>query len=112
MIIEYFYRKEGKILMKKNTLKIAAVLSGLAVCLTAFAACSSEKNEDKLIYKEGGKNGAYKSALKDLKLKVLEPIEGFDYGKSLAWDNILLNINNQMLINEYNRLLRRGELTK
>ena len=64
------------------------------------------------VYKEGGKNGAYKSALKDLKLKVLEPIEGFDYGKSLAWDNILLNINNQMLINEYNRLLRRGELTK
>ncbi len=55
MIIEYFYREEGKILMKKNTLKIAAVLSGLAVCLTAFAACSSEKNEDKLIYKEGGK---------------------------------------------------------
>ena len=55
MIIEYFYRKEGKILMKKTTLKIAAVLSGLAVCLTAFAACSSEKNEDKLIYKEGGK---------------------------------------------------------
>ena len=41
--------------MKKNTLKIAAVLSCLAVCLTAFAACSSEKNEDKLIYKEGGK---------------------------------------------------------
>ncbi len=41
--------------MKKSTLKIAAVLSGLAVCLTAFAACSSEDNESKLIYKEGGK---------------------------------------------------------
>ena len=57
-IEEKGYKKglsEGKILMKKNTLKIAAVLSGLAVCLTAFAACSSEKNEDKLIYKEGGK---------------------------------------------------------
>lgn len=55
MIIEYFHRKEGKILMKKSTLKIAAVLSSLAVCLAAFAACSSEDNENKLIYKEGGK---------------------------------------------------------
>lgn len=64
------------------------------------------------VYKEGGKNGAYKSALRNLKFEFLEPIEGFDFDKVLAWDNILLNINNQMLINEYNRLLRRGELTK
>lgn len=55
MIIEYSHRKEGKILMKKSTLKIAAVLSSLTVCLAAFAACSSEENENKLLYKEGGK---------------------------------------------------------
>lgn len=41
--------------MKKSTLKIAAVLSSLAVCLAAFAACSSEDNENKLIYEENGK---------------------------------------------------------
>lgn len=41
--------------MKKSTLKIAAVLSSLAICITAFAACSQEKNENKLVYEEGGK---------------------------------------------------------
>ncbi len=39
--------------MKKSSFKIAAVLVSLAICLTAFAACSN--HEDELFYKEGGK---------------------------------------------------------
>ncbi len=40
--------------MKKSTLKIAAVLMCLATCLTAFAACSKNHDEE-LLYKENGK---------------------------------------------------------
>lgn len=43
------------IFMKKSTIKIAAVLSSLAACITAFAACSKEDNENKLVYEEDGK---------------------------------------------------------
>lgn len=41
--------------MKKSTLKIISVLGALAICITAFAACSSEDNSQKLLYEEGGK---------------------------------------------------------
>lgn len=41
--------------MNKSTLKIVAVIGSLAACITAFAACSKEDNENKLIYEEGGK---------------------------------------------------------
>ena len=51
MIIE----REEKIFMKKSTVKIISVLGALAICLTAFAACSGEDNSQKLLYEEGGK---------------------------------------------------------
>ncbi len=51
MIIE----REDKIFMKKSTVKIISVLGALAICLTAFAACSGEDNSQKLLYEEGGK---------------------------------------------------------
>ena len=41
--------------MKKSTVKIISVLGALAICLTAFAACSGEDNSQKLLYEEGGK---------------------------------------------------------
>ena len=41
--------------MKKSTVKIICVLGALAICLTAFAACSGEDNSQKLLYEEGGK---------------------------------------------------------
>lgn len=43
------------IFMKKSTLKVVSVLGTLAICLTAFAACSGEDNSQKLLYEEGGK---------------------------------------------------------
>ncbi len=41
--------------MKKSTVKIVSILGALAICITAFAACSKEDNSQKLLYEEGGK---------------------------------------------------------
>ena len=56
------------------------------------------------VYKSGGKIGAYKSAIKDLKLDITKSIQGYDINENLPWDIISSNISKQHLINEYNRL--------
>lgn len=56
------------------------------------------------VYKNGGKNGAYKSALKLLDNSELKAIRGFNLNDKLAWDFIENYPTKQLLINEYNRL--------
>ena len=58
------------------------------------------------VYKKGGKNGAYKSVLKDLKIDISKSINGFDKNENLPWDIIENYPPKQLLINEYNRLLK------
>lgn len=56
------------------------------------------------VYKNGGKNGAYKSALKEFKLDISKPINGFGFDEVLPWDFIENYPPKRLLINEYNRL--------
>lgn len=55
------------------------------------------------IYKQGGKLGAYKSALKN---NIGKTIEGYDLEDNLPWDFIENYPPKKLLINEYNRLLK------
>ena len=59
------------------------------------------------VYKKGGKIGAYKSALKDFPALTQKAISGFDLADSLPWDYINISPLKQLLINEYNRLIKR-----
>ena len=56
----------------------------------------------------GGKNGAYKSALKILKLNPQKEIDGFDFEDVLPWDVIENEPEKLKLQKEYQRLNRRG----
>ena len=59
------------------------------------------------VYQNGGKIGAYKSAYKQLHDKnYIKSIEGFNIDENLAWDFIDSTLDKQLLINEYNRLLK------
>lgn len=58
-------------------------------------------------YKNGGKNGAYKSGIKELKLNIDKLINGFELEETLPWDFIENYVPKHLLINEYNRLLKK-----
>ena len=60
------------------------------------------------VYKKGGNLGAYKAALKELNLPNLKAIEGFDLTDKLPWEYIDIYPSKQLLINEYNRLMKRA----
>ena len=60
------------------------------------------------VYKNGGKNGAYKAALKALKFSPQKEIFGFDYVDTLPWDIIENYPEKLNLYKEYERLKRRG----
>jgi len=57
------------------------------------------------VYKNGGKIGAYKQAVKSLNIDITKTIEGFYFNEPLVWDFIENYPPKQQLINEYNRLL-------
>lgn len=57
------------------------------------------------VYRQGGKLGAYKSVFKG---NVGKTIDGFDLDEILPWDFIENYPPKQLLINEYNRLLKRA----
>ena len=59
------------------------------------------------VYRKGGKIGAYKSAVKELNLDISKTIEGFDMNAPLPWDIIENYPPKNLLINEYNRLMKR-----
>lgn len=59
------------------------------------------------VYKQGGKLGAYKSVFKG---KLGKTIDGFEFTDKLPWDFIENYPPKQLLINEYNRLLKRISL--
>ena len=59
------------------------------------------------VYKRGGKIGAYKSALKDLSVSYEKAINGYDINEPLPWDYIEIYPQKSLLINEYNRLMKR-----
>ena len=56
------------------------------------------------VYKEGGKIGAYKSALKSMNLNIKD---NFDFDEQLPWDIISLEPRKELLITEYKRLEKR-----
>ena len=56
------------------------------------------------VYQNGGKNGAYKTALKNLNDTELKAINGFDLEDELPWDIVENYPPKQLLINEFNRL--------
>ena len=56
------------------------------------------------VYKNGGKIGAYKKAIKDLNIDITKSIEGFNTEEFLPWDAIEIEPSKQLLINEYKRL--------
>ncbi len=57
------------------------------------------------VYKQGGKIGAYKKAVKSLNIDITKSIDGFSPDENLYWDCIESYLLKQQLINEYNRLL-------
>ena len=59
------------------------------------------------VYKRGGKIGAYKSALKELKIDVTKAIEGYSIEETLPWEIVENYPPKQLLINEFNRLTKR-----
>lgn len=59
------------------------------------------------VYKRGGKIGAYKSALKELKIDVTKAIEGYSIKETLPWEIVENYPPKQLLINEFNRLTKR-----
>ena len=58
------------------------------------------------VYNNGGKNGAYKSALKNRNINISKAIDGFDFEDYLPWDFIENYPPKRLLINEYNRLVK------
>ena len=56
------------------------------------------------VYKNGGKIGAYKSAVKKTGIDISKSVNGFDTNETLPWDCIQSNPDKQLLLNEYNRL--------
>lgn len=61
------------------------------------------------VYKKGGKIGAYKSSLKELKLDITPFINGLENDSTLPWDVIENYPPKQLLINEYKRLSKHME---
>ena len=59
------------------------------------------------VYKHGGNIGAYKKALKCSGIDITKTIEGYHFNEELPWDIIENYPNKQLLLNEYNRLLKR-----
>ena len=59
------------------------------------------------VYKGGGKNRAYKSAIKILKLDISKQVEGFNTDEKLPWDIIENNPRKELLVNELKRLTKR-----
>lgn len=57
------------------------------------------------VYKKGGKIGAYKSSIKEFNLDL--NVEGLGFSDDLSWDIIENYPPKSLLINEYNRLIRR-----
>ena len=56
------------------------------------------------VYKNGGKNSAYKTALKQNNINISKMVNGFGFEDYLAWDFIDSCPPKQLLINEWNRL--------
>lgn len=57
------------------------------------------------VYKNGGKNSAYKSAIKNLNIDVSKLIDGYDENDVLPW-SFIENTSPELLKNEYKRLLK------
>jgi radical SAM superfamily enzyme YgiQ (UPF0313 family) len=56
------------------------------------------------VYKNGGKNSAYKSAYKKIFEQQCKAIDGFEFDENLPWDFIENYLTKQLLINEMKRL--------
>ena len=61
------------------------------------------------VYKNGGKIGAYKNAVKKLGIDISKSINGYDFDEQLPWENIEFNPSKQLLINEYERLINKSD---
>lgn len=60
------------------------------------------------VYKNGEKIGTYKAALKELGLDVSKFVDGYSFDERLPWDFIENYVPKQLLINEYNRLIKKS----
>ena len=56
------------------------------------------------VYKKGGRNGAYKSAVKELGINISAPIKGYAIEETLPWNVIENYTSSEQLCNEYKRL--------
>ena len=59
------------------------------------------------VYNHGENTGAFKKALKETGIDINKTIDGYDLAEELPWDIIANYPPKQLLINEYNRLLKR-----
>ena len=59
------------------------------------------------VYNHGENAGAFKKALKETGIDINKTIDGYDLTEELPWDIIANYPPKQLLINEYNRLLKR-----
>ncbi len=59
------------------------------------------------VYKNGGKSGGYKKALKTLNLDIEKAINGYNFDEILPWDIIENSPGKEFFLNEYNRLLKK-----
>lgn len=62
------------------------------------------------VYKKGGNNGAYKSALKECKLDIDKAINGYSHEDILPWEFIKNEPRKDLLLNEVARLSKRTSI--
>lgn len=115
--LQWAKREDTKLLEKKqkflekelSKLGISSKFSSIKWDYWQTVLSRSDKNITPLlieVYKNGGKIGAYKNALKQLNINISKSVNGFDYDEILPWDCIESYPTKQLLINEYKRLAK------
>ena len=113
--LQWAKREETKLLEKKqkflekelSKIGVAAKFSSIKWDYWQSVLSRGDKNLAPFlveVYKRGGKIGAFKSAAKDLNINIKN---SFEINEPLPWDMIEVVPGKQLLINEYNRLLKR-----
>ena len=62
------------------------------------------------VYKHGGKNSAFKSALKITGVNIDKAIKGFEFKENLPWDIVENSVKKDYLKNEFERLSKKADI--